>query len=417
ELGVHLPKTNFGTIVQILYYRAWLAVRRRASDRDVVVPGSTADFTVRVLHNFGVAISPFDALALILVTLRGIRLVPRAASSELLSAVYIALGWLRAMSGKASAALFDKSHMYASQTGNPTTLANVDFSRGSALLMNFEAEASKMFLERAQHTLQTRSTDQTWLLRNVRYLLGSVWYLLGEHRRVAEESERWIVEARERNDQLSVALYAGMGFGFIRHLMRDAPDDVHTEFQIAMREAPKDMFTWLHWGELFATVNALLYKGGPLADLWFAARAKEHGRTMLLKLHYGRTTMALYRALAALHAYDSRGERQRLAIIKRVRKLSKHVEKNPSPAMRVYAKLLHAQLHVLRRDLGKALECARAALAVAPGYADYQKRIAQYLVALLESHDERDPRCESVVQSFRAQGWRNPHAFLRLLLP
>jgi serine/threonine protein kinase/predicted ATPase len=421
ERGINLPSSTLGTVLQIVWYRLWLALRGDHFVTRAARPGEEQHMiTTDVLSTFMNAISPLHPLAIMLLTLRATRHVARVPVPEMMSQLYAALGWFRALGGSPSAAhaLFAKSRETAAQINSPVALAKIEFVEGSSHILNWDYKSAAISLERAQHLLQTRCPDEPSLLRNVRYHLGMVWYALGTHGRIAHETDRWIVEARERNDQLAVALLTGIGNGFFRQLMRDAPDAALRELEDAIREMPKEPFSFIHLGQLVGTVNTLLYKGGPAAFDWLEARAAAHKRPLLLRSPLGRQALGLYGGQAALHALESRGEKARTMLLDRARKHGKTLARARSTNMRIYGALLLAQVHVFEGRPAQALAAARHASALASDHHDLLSSLfARYFEALLESGTASDPRCIGVVAHFRAQGWRDPLAFLRGQLP
>ena len=326
---------------------------------------------------------------------------------------------MRALDGKPDAAqlLFEKSRALSAGSENASTLASLDYIEGSASMVSWNYEHAAHCLERAQEILRTKCPDNPAQIRNVRYHLGIARYTLGDHLRLARESEGWIVEARERNDQLSVALLTGMGYGFLRHLMRDAPDDALRAMDAPMRELPKGPFSFLHFGELIAIVNALLYKGGPLAHDWLEARAAAHARPMLLRSPVGRHTLSLYRGHAALHALLASGPKARAALLKKVRKEARALLRSRAPITCTHGHLLMTQVHSLEGRKEEALAAARAARASAPSYQCLPRLLANYLTAQLEAGSSNCAGCVEVVEFHRAQGWSKPLASLRMMLP
>jgi len=96
----------------------------------------------------------------------------------------------------------------------------------ACLMMSLLSSGSTVMacLERAHELLQAQCPEQPRELTHARLQLGAMWYLLGKHRHQTREVERWLAEARGRDDALAVALLLGMGYGHLRHLMRDDAD-------------------------------------------------------------------------------------------------------------------------------------------------------------------------------------------------
>jgi serine/threonine protein kinase/predicted ATPase len=420
ELGINFPKSTAGTLLHTIFYRLWLALR--GDEFHVRAPRVGEEqlaFTTKVLRIFAMAVGPLHPVAGMLVSLRAVRLAAKLPLRENILVAYARMGWMHSIGGSSTraAAMFEKSRALAVGLDSSVSLAAMEFAEGSACLLNWDYERAAECLERAQHLLRTSCPDEPAQLRNVRYHLGITWYGLGAHARLARESEGWLAEARERDDQLSLALLTGIGYGFLPHLQRAAPDDALRAIESALRELPKEPFSFVHFGELTATVTVLLYKGGAAAHDWLTARAAEHARPMLLRSPLGRQTLSVYRGLAALRARAGAAPSQRAALLKLARKEAHSLMRSRAASPRVFARLLEAQVHAIEGRPQEALAAARAAAASAPPYECQPRLLARYLEALLETGSPSSAACLEGIEFLRSEGWREPLTFLQALLP
>ena len=419
DLGIQFPKGGFATVVQIVWYRLWLALR---GDRFVSRPARAGEeqlvFTAEVLGILCSAIAPLHPLVLMLATLRALRFAAKIPLPANVLQLYSVLGWLRALDGSAPAArlCFEKTRELKEQVDDPVALATAWYVEGSAALMHWEYEHAAQCLERAHTLLVARCPDEPYLLRNVRYHLGLAWYSLCQYGRLASESELWIAEARERGDQLSLSLLTGIGYGYLRHLMRDQPDEAMRELGDALQSMPKEPFSFVHLGELLATTNTLLYQGGPAAYGWLNTRVAAVGRPLLLRSPVGRQTLALFGGLSALHAVGTQPARERAALLERARREARRLIRSRAPILRTYGNVLIAQVHLFEGRREQALTAARSARAAAPSYVTHSSLMAQFLEALLELGEE-SPECQRLLERLRDEGWRKPRSFVRILLP
>ena len=410
ELGVRVPRGALPTVLRMLWDRLCLELfgrRTRPPSRAEQLASEVIDELMSVIGQ----VSPLGAIAL---AHRRIRL---SSVSEIGHGRWLAgRAWMLAASRSLAAAepLFEEARRRLA--GDPAEMGMQAFLEGSARLAGWDCHGGSACLDEAHRLLGEHTQDRPWQITQVRYHLGIAWYHLGAHARIARETSVWLAEARERNDRLGAALIATMGFGFLRHLLDDAPEAALRELDDVLQTIPQRPFSFAHFGQLSSRLLVLLYQGGSGALRWIDGFEAEHGREFLMRTTFGSDLRRVMRALALITAYKSAsGERDalRTSLAAIVRKLAR----SASPYTRAYSTLLAAQLAVLHERREEALAAASSARMQFESIRHANARSSAFLEGLLEGGSSGRAKQQRAIDAYAAEGWRDPVRGIALTVP
>jgi tetratricopeptide (TPR) repeat protein len=288
---------------------------------------------------------------------------------------------------------------------------------GSASISAWDWARGAALLSEAEVLLRERCPDDPWSRTLVRYHLGAAWYHLGDAARLAEHAELWLREARERQDHFGVALLAGMGMGSVRHLMRGDPDAALDELDTALARIPAEPFSFPHFGHMLGVQLALTMKGGSAALEWLAAQQRRLDQAFLLRTRMGRDSRQFFTVHAKLRAYDTMDSAERREALNQSRRAAAQRIQARAVYPRALGHLAMAQLDALQGQHERALYHAREAEQLYVQIRYVGASPASYLLGLLEGRQSGRERCEAVLRSWAAQGWRDPRRALCLAIP
>jgi serine/threonine protein kinase len=417
ELGFKIPR---GTTAGLLRY-AWEALKvafarkrenaAQASPRELVALGVVRE----MLYTVGIV----NPLAYVVLAIQYVRRAENAGSPIHSALAITTRGWFRALHGSLEKArpLIARGRSLVEGNSDPLAVANQAYAAGSAYTAGFDPVGSAEQMELAQRIVQEKCPDNPWLLTSIRYHLGANWYHCGEHARLAREVEGWIAEARERNDTFGVALLVGMGHGFARHLMRDAPDAAISELEASAGLIPVAPYSFPHLGSFFGTAICHLYQGGPAALRYLEAHEAQHKKSFLLSSATGVGARLMYRMFALLAASVNAGREERALSIKQAKEVANRLRRERSPQLTGYAHHVLAQIAALegQRELG--LAHAREALATFHAAGIGARRTAKYLVGLLEGGRSGREKCADMFAEMLAMGWCNQMRAISVTTP
>ncbi len=318
---------------------------------------------------------------------------------------------------KRSAELFERARGLFDAASEPKLSAFVDFIEGSAAQFRWDFATSRLLLERAEAVCNEQCPDELWLLTNTRMGLASVWFSLGEHAKLAAMSASWIDDARSREDRFGLAALSGLGQGFERHLMHDAPDLARQELADAMAPWPSEPFSFAQFGEVFGVINTELYRGGDCALRWLEQESPRLKRAFLMRSKFGRATHWVMRSLATLSAWVTAEGSDRARLLKSMRSHVRSLGRHSVPIATALGPLVSAQVLVIAGSATEALSATRVARQKLEAQGLFYHHAAGYLEGLLEGGELGADRCRRALHFFEGQGWRNPRRAIAMWVP
>jgi len=307
-------------------------------------------------------------------------------------------------------ALFARARALYDADENPALEAFVLFTEGSAATFRFDLRPARDKLMQAEALLRTRCPDEPWLLTNVRATLTATWSNTGEFAAHAEDFERWIAGALERDDRFAVANLETLGFGALRFVRDDQPDRARARVNEVMATWPREPFALTHLGGLVVLWYEAMYRGGDAAFRYLEGEEVRHKRAFLMKTTFGRVLLSALRGNAAFNAYVTlpKGSlaSNYLAI---ARKETRALCVSKVPYARFNAPIMEAQLAVIDGDRERALD--RVRLAATEGKrlgAGFWEPSFGYLEGVLEGGDTGREKQAQALLLASAQGWKHP---------
>ena len=325
SVGMELPRTPLRSLASLLWRRARLRLRGLGFRERNLNEIDAADLTrIDVCWSAGMGLSVVDTIRGADFQARGLLLSLEAGEPSRVARSLAMEVAHRASTGgsnrKPSARLLEMAEGLAHRVDDPYALAMVTLARGVAAYLEGRWRAAKENCDRAETIFRDRCTGVAWEIDTANAF--ALWGLshLGE---VAELSRRWpilLTQVRDRGD-----LYAAMNLSsYLMSVVRLAADDpvaARAELGATMAQWSRQGYHVQHNDALWAGVQIELYCGAGqsawslIRQSWPALR-----RSLLLRVHFIRTSMYFLRARAALaaaaeHRTSSPAEARRLLAI------------------------------------------------------------------------------------------------------
>ena len=418
KIGLPLPRTPLGILARAVWNRLrtrfvrWLPSWLRPA---ATMSPTRLDVTQDLLRQFGIV---HNGLSLALTT-EYVRIAGRSSDEKHRLRAQAYEGWWQTVSGSLARGLphFDATREAVAALGDPSLIAQHMTLEGSARMAGWQWQSSVDILERAEVLLRERCPNDPWALTVARYHLGAGWYHTGLTARLAHHSERWLREARERQDWFAVAMLAGMGAGSMRHVMRGDPQSAIAEIDQALAPIPEEPFSFPHFGHLMISQSARHLIGGRAALDYLESRSDRLDRAFLLRTRMGRETMRYYRCAAVLAAAGTMGSDERSRMLLRVRGFVRAWLHNEAPFRRGIGHASMAQLDALAGEMRSAITHAREAVRYFESVGFAAPCPARYLLGILEGGASGRAQCEAVLKGRAEQGWKTPRDALVVSMP
>jgi eukaryotic-like serine/threonine-protein kinase len=381
--------------------------------------GQSKDLALSVLREMRRAITIVNPLAALVLGAQYVRRASRSGSPIEVSYGLSWRAWSLAARGSFAHArpLLDKSRALLMQ-GDPdhNVFASQVAFAGSTHAVGLDWPEASAQLQEAHELARQHCVHDAALLTTIRYHLGICWYMLGEHARIAQEVPGWLAEARERNDVLAIALLAGMGHGFVRHLLVDAPEKAIAELEASYTRKADEPYAIAQLGQFIGSAISLLYAGGSDALRYVERHREEHGRSFLLRAGTGLHGLLIFHELSLLSAYATASVKDRPELLRKARQAARALLRQRTAFPQTIGLLGLSQIAALEGKRELALAHVEKASVVGRDLPSHMQA-AQYLRGLLEGGQSGQDKCQSVLRQYRAQGWQNPTRALNVNLP
>jgi serine/threonine protein kinase/predicted ATPase len=419
EVGVALPLETGRALLRFVWERLRHALFGRPGKLHPE-EARTRRLAVELVASLNRSIGFVHPPAYLALTAQYVRLAASLGDEAQLACAYAAQGYLNSLRGsiQRGAALFDRAKQICLRLNQPRLNAWQTLLEGTARMVGWDIVGAEACLVRAHDLLQAHCPDQPRELTQARFQLGVNWHLLGKHKQQAVEMERWLAEARERDDALGVVLLLGVGYGFLRHLLRDAVDEAISELEAASARVPAEPFGFAQLGQMLAMEVLNFYRGGPGALRWLEAHKEEYARPFLLKTPFGRETYLLCSVMATLHACQGASERELARLLRSARSQALELGRRRAGLGKVFSQLALAQLEALSGRTSAAQARLRELRTQIPGGVEtLLGQQALYLEGVLEQSEAGERKCEQALTFFREQGWKRPERAVAMHLP
>ncbi|HEX6245791.1 MAG TPA: AAA family ATPase, partial [Polyangiales bacterium] len=418
EVGVALPLATGRALLRFAWERLSHAlfsrfVSLRSNER------ARRRLAVELVGSLNRSIGFVHPAAYLALTAQYVRLAASLGDEAQVALAYAAHGYLNSLRGsiERGAAQFDRARELCQRLGQPKVSAIQTLLEGTARMVGWDIDGAEACVTRAHELLQAHCPEKPRELTQARTQLGASWYLLGKHAQLAAEAERWLAEAREREDSLAVAMLLGLGYGSLRHLMRDDPDAALSELDEAVSRIPPDPFGFAHLGYMLARQVAMFYQGGPSARRWLTERQEEWGRPFLLKTPFGRETYLLCAVTASLHAAQSANGREHERLLRVAREEAEELGRRRKGIGYAFSQLGLAQLDALAGDVEGAQARLLDLRKHAGGLETTLGQQSLFLEGVLDRSPAGERKCEQALAFFKQAGWKQPERAAVLNLP
>jgi len=418
ELGVTLPSSTAGALTQLLWNRCRFSMRGlHVKTRVESEIPSKEKLTLDALLQLSMPVGWVLLLQGASLNARHLNLalsvgetghVARALAQE---AAFLAVQNPQA---NAHVPLLARSRELVTGRGDAALEGFQTFMEGTSAFFCFDNVRARELLESAHEQLQTRCPGEPWLLTNTRVTLGGTRAVLGEHARLAADSEAWLDEAREREDRFGLTLMFGLGRGYVRLLMRDNPEAALAEIDRIVAPWPEEPMSWAHFGQLWTVAESSLYVGGDGALQWFRARRAPLDAAIITRTALVSEVVAVLRAQSSLAALAHCTREVRATLLEELDQAPHAIRKRGLPQSDALARLIAAQRDAIAGKTEHALATVRpATLALTQGHAVHQ-HAARFLEGLLEGGEGGQEKRQATLTFFRDQGWQKPECALRV---
>lgn len=314
--------------------------------------------------------------------------------------------------------LLERARTLCNGSQDPELDVRVSYREGSIAAMRWDVPRALGRLEHAHRVARECCPEQPWLLTNIRLALGPLWFVTGEHNKLAQAMTQWLDEARDRNDRFAICLLEQVGAGHLRYLMADDPDRAHAALADAVAPWPQEPYSRVHFGHSIASAHNELYRGGAHALRWFEREQPRLAHGALISTTFCKAHVLTWHAQACIAACREQTPAESERLRTRAQDLAEQLAGLESRLSDLHSTLIRAQLVALQGDTATALPQLDAALQEA-GQAGCQpiEHALRYLRGVIEGGNAGSERRTRAVGFFAAQGWKAPHRAVRMLCP
>lgn len=291
-------------------------------------------------------------------------------------------------------------------------------AQGQLAFFRWDLPDAERLLLRAEQCFHDECPAEAWLLTNARSVLLGVWLGLGAHKRLAQRTDAWLSHAHAVGDRFALASIGVIGFGFLRHLMRDAPDEASHEVRSAMQPWSGTRFGIQHFGEAIAEHSIrLATQAGPVTHAYWESVWPRFQRSFILRLTFVREVVLVARARACLLAAATSSARERKRWVVAARSFVQQAGLGRTRFGRATIAQSEAELALLEGKQEDALRHAREAQRHYGEAHHFGGRLLDYTVGRIEGGDAGRARSESVLRWLSAEGWSRPEQCVQLFAP
>lgn len=245
--------------------------------------------------------------------------------------------------------LLDRAQALAEDVESPASRAMVHMCRGQALQAQWRAKAACAELAIAERLFSAEARVD-WHQTMARTFTLSLLGLRGRYDEHGECIERWLTEARARDDRFAFSNYVLMGLACYRHLIRDRPEEARIEVAQAVSLWPADHLGMPQFGAFYAVGAMVSY-----CEDWQSALAFNQEklpdilRSPLAFPRFVRASLLLVHALVCIGAACEVQGAQRKAHLKEALQCVRRVRKTHVPTSQLLG-LIEGQVALLDGD-------------------------------------------------------------------
>jgi hypothetical protein len=422
SVGVSLPTTALGAVLQLLFFRVLLALRGlRFRERDATEVSHRALVRIDTCWSAAFGLASSD-------TVRGAALQARNLWAALrIGEPYRAARALALESGYVSHAgrkswrratkLIARAREAAERCGNLHAIGYAAGNAGVAHYLNGMYRKSLELGEEAIERYRVHARDVSWELDTSEVFGINALAQLGALKELRERTARSLREARDRGD-VYASVNLRIGYANLYWIIADDPARARRDADEAMAEWSKGGFHLEHFYELLARTNLDLYTDTPrdaharIAERWRALK-----RSLLpWKVQSLRILSLHLRARAALAVAAQSDKRE--ALLHAVEADARRIARERMPWATPLATMLRAGVLRVRADEGGAASLLRDAMS------SFQRvdmalhaNVAGRALGALLGGAEGDALVATADAWFREQTVKRPDGFMAMLAP
>jgi serine/threonine protein kinase len=422
SVGVSLPRTALGAVLQLLFFRVLLVLRGlHFRERDATEVSHRALVRIDTCWSaaFGLALSD---------TVRGAALQARnlwaalrvgepyrAARALALESAYAShpgrKSWRRTTS------LIARARGAAERCGNLHAIGFAAGAASAAYYLNGKFRESLALGEEAVERLRAHARDVSWELDTAEVFAISALAQLGALKELRERAARSRRQARDRGD-VYASVNLRVGHANLYWIIVDDPASARRDVDEAMAEWSKDGFHLEHYFELLARTNLDLYTDAPykaharLAERWRALQ----GSLLPWKVQSLRILSWHMRGRAAL-AVAAQGD-ERGALLRAVEADAQRIARERMPWATPLATMLRAGVLRVRGDESSAASLLRDATSSFERVdMALHANVARRALGALLGGAEGETLVDTADAWFQEQSVKRPDGFMAMLAP
>jgi hypothetical protein len=241
--------------------------------------------------------------------------------------------------------------------------------------------------------------------------------LSAEYAKHAAYLDRWLSEARARDDRFAYSNYVLMGLGGYRYLQRDRPEKAWKEMEEALALWPDDHIGLPHFGAFYAVGLIKSYRS------WTDAYEHSHGtldrllRTPLAYPRFVRASLLVVHALTCLGAAAHHTGEARAGLLAEARLQRSKLRRAHDPSAMV-GELIEGLSLLLEQEPAQARDVLQRAIVQLDKLGTkHWGRQARVALAACEGRHALEASLEAEGQWLSSQGFTNIERTLRWFYP
>ena len=419
EVGLHLPPSDRGALVQLVWHTARLrlrGLRYRTRTEEQVTPAllRKVDVCWTVAHGLAGA-SPLHSMAF---AARGARLALRAGEpSRIANLLTLHATLASAIAPDRVAAELDVARDAAVASGDEYAQIFNQLARGATAYFRGQLDECVRIGGGAEAAFRERCQGVAWEILTLQSIANFARTFLGDWRYAIENVHVQVREAEQRGDLYGAATLA-MALGWVRHLAADEPQAALDELDEFLRRWGERQTHYQHYYDVETRVWVRMYMGDPLGALEYLDRRwRELQAAGLFRVTVVHTLARAVRAGCLIAAsYESKADRA--ALIARARRDVAIMRRLPFRGAVPWALHLSGCIAAAQGDREAAARMLAEAgeAMIAAGF-----RTGPLCGFLLRGEivggDEGAELAARAVDYFAAEGFRSPRRFAGLFAP
>jgi tetratricopeptide (TPR) repeat protein len=421
DMHLSLPAGPKMALLKLIWHRAVLSMRgldSTARDASEIEPATLS--RLELLHGLSPGLTWIDLFRGAELGVRHLRLALASGDRHHTVIALAAEALVNAIQPRdvpeRSWELIERARTLARDLKDPSARAFVHMSHGQIMQCQWRVGGAVVELERAEQIYSERPRVD-WHQSVSRTFLLSLLGLTGDYPRHSHLLERWLGEARARDDRFAVSNYVLLGLGGYRHLRRDKVELAQREIEEAVALWPDDYVGMPQFGAFCATGAMLSYASWDEAHARSERAVKRLLHTPMAYPRFVRATMLQVHALHCVGAAAQHKGPERLALVREGAAYATRIARVHEPT-RVVADLVHGSLAFLLGEINDARTLLSRSIVQLErlGAAQWARQV-RVVLACCDGPHARDIALDKEAHWLKEQGFENVERALRWLHP